>query len=119
MRNECIRDIKSLTTQEAKALKELLIRVQDHFTVRDVVLFGSKAREDSDEHSDVDIMVIIDGEELKGNRDKLSEISFEINYHYDTNIYAGLGYSHQWENNEYLELPLPSNITKEGVVLHA
>lgn len=52
------------------------------------------------------------GEEKQTVRDLV-----EVNYKYDTNIYAGLGYSSKWDNNDYLSLPLPANITREGVEL--
>lgn len=112
-----VSNIKTLTDQETLAIEELISKVRAAFQVKNVILFGSKARGDSNENSDVDIMVIIEEEETKEKRNKLSEISFEVNYKYDTNIYAGLGYSSKWENKEYLSLPLPSNITKEGVEL--
>lgn len=88
-----IQDIRTLTNQETAALEELISSVNDVFDVKNIILFGSKARGDSDLDSDVDVMVIIDDEETKEKRNKLSEISFEVNYKYDTNIYAGLGYS--------------------------
>lgn len=99
------------------AIEELISKVSAVFQVKSVILFGSKARGDSNEYSDVDIMVIIKGEESKVKRNKLSEVSFEVNYKHDTNIYAGLGYSSKWENKEYLTLPFPSNIIKEGIEL--
>jgi predicted nucleotidyltransferase len=117
MRARNVSNINTLTYQETKALEELISKVNAAFEVKNIILFGSKARGDSNESSDVDIMVIIEEEEMKEKRNKLSEISFEVNYKYDTNIYAGLGYSSKWENKEYLSLPLPSNITKEGVEL--
>lgn len=113
-----VSDIQSLTNKEAEALEELVYKVREHFNVKEIILFGSKARGDSNEYSDVDIMVIIDGEELRDNRNKLSEIAFEVNYKHDTNIYAGIGYTSKWENSEYLRLPLPFSISREGVVLH-
>jgi predicted nucleotidyltransferase len=116
MKASNVSNINTLTYQETKALEELISKVNAAFEVKKIILFGSKARGDSHESSDVDIMVIIE-EEMKGKRNKLSEISFEVNYKYDTNIYAGLGYSSKWENKEYLTLPLPSNITKEGIEL--
>src|SRR5690554_1869226 len=97
-----VNDIKTLTKQETLALEELISRVNVVFRVKNMILFGSKARGDSNENSDVDIMVIIEEEETKEKRNKLSDISFEVNYKYDTNIYAGLGYSNKWDNKEYL-----------------
>ncbi|MFD2117122.1 nucleotidyltransferase family protein [Paenibacillus yanchengensis] len=117
MKMKKISDVKSLTDQEMMALEELVFKVKHVFRVKNIFLFGSKARGDSNENSDVDIMIIIEEDEAKENRNKLSEISFEVNYEYDTNIYAGLDYGSKWEDKDYLLLPLPSNITEEGVEL--
>jgi predicted nucleotidyltransferase len=117
MRSRDIKEIQVLTPQEKAAIEELVSMARNHFIVKDIILFGSKARGESNEHSDLDIMIIIDGIESKVNRNRLSELAFEVNYKYDTNIYAGLGYSSKWENVEYLKLPLPLNISREGVVL--
>jgi len=118
MQAKYVKDIQSLTNEEVNALEELVSKVRENFFVKDIILFGSKARGDNDEFSDVDVMVIIESEESKDDRNKLSELAFEVNYKYDTNIYAGLAYSSKWQNIDYLSLPLPSNITKEGVILH-
>lgn len=68
-----IRDIKTLTHQEMAALEELIFRVNNVFLIDKMILFGSKARGDSNFNSDVDIIVIIDDEETKEKRNKLSE----------------------------------------------
>lgn len=36
-----------------------------------------------------------------------------------SNIYAALGYASKWADNDYLALPLPSNIIREGIELRA
>lgn len=83
METRNIKDIKTLINQEKVALEELISKVNNVFRIKKMILFGSKARGDSNINSDVDIMVIIDDEETMESRNKLSEISFELNYKYD------------------------------------
>lgn len=109
-------DIDSLTTSEAAALKELIKSAKDTFQVERVILFGSKARGEHHEYSDVDVMFVIsksDGNE----RFTLSDLSFDVNFKYDTNIYAAFDYTYRWQDPDYMKLPLPQNIQKEGVLL--
>jgi len=93
MRARNVSDTSSFTNEETKATRELISKVNAVFQVKGVIKSCSKARGDSNDNSDVDIMVIIEEEETKQKRNKLSEISYEVNYKYDTNIYVGLGYA--------------------------
>ena len=53
-----------------------------------VILYGSYARGDYDEFSDVDIMILLnlDEMELKKYRQQLSEITFDFNMEHDIDI---------------------------------
>lgn len=85
--------------------------------VLDLILFGSKAREDSNVNSDVDLLVITTALDNYDSLAKLSEITFEVNYKYGTNLSCKIGNISEWETAEYYTLPFPKNVRKDAISL--
>lgn len=87
--------------------------------LRQVILYGSYARGDFREDSDIDIMILLDmsDEELKVYRHQLSEFTFDFNMEHDLDIkpYAK---SEAHFNKWVLNYPFYSNVRKEGVNLY-
>lgn len=86
--------------------------------LKKIILYGSYARGDYNEHSDIDIMILTDFnfEEIEKYRDIISDIAFEIE------LNTGLVISPIIKNiNKYNArvnvIPFFSNVEKEGVVL--
>ncbi len=84
-----------------------------------VILYGSYARGDYNENSDIDIMLLLDisDEEIKKYRHMLSEITFDYNMRYDVDIKPLA------KNKEHFERWIPAypfyaNVNKEGVKLY-
>ncbi len=48
----------SLTNSEKEAIERLYLEVKDKFDVSKIILFGSKARNEAHEYSDVDLIVL-------------------------------------------------------------
>ena len=61
-----------LTFTEKKALAELKEKIKEKYPDAEIILYGSKARGDCDENSDIDLMIII-----KDNYQINKGISFE------------------------------------------
>ncbi|GHV24545.1 DNA polymerase subunit beta [Clostridia bacterium] len=109
-----------------KMLKEILSKVQKIYqqiygkNLIKVVLYGSYARGDYDQDSDIDVVGIVNGERLSLQRsetkvwDLISDIVFEYN------ILISAGVIPLKEFTDYIDaLPYYKNIEKEGVVLNA
>lgn len=103
-------------------LKEILDKVvsfsQDIFNdkLRDVILFGSYARGDFDEESDIDILVVVNlpAEEMYKYREELDSVCGELLFDYGIPI--SILEKDYATYNKYSEiLPFYKNIAKEGV----
>ncbi|MCD8052832.1 MAG: nucleotidyltransferase domain-containing protein [Lachnospiraceae bacterium] len=87
--------------------------------LRKIILYGSYARGDFREDSDVDVMILLDlaEEEIKNYRHQLSDITFDFNMDYDMDIKPiAKSESHfmKWVQN----YPFYANINREGIVLY-
>ena len=100
-------------------LSELLHQVYGS-RLKAIILYGSVARGTQTKDSDIDIMVLVDGDdaELREYGEKLSDVSTDISLKY-LKVFSIIDVSYQ----EYLEWkmisPFYRNVSEEGVVLYA
>ncbi len=100
-------------------LAELLHQIYGK-RLKAVILYGSVARGMYTADSDVDIMVLVDGDdaELRGYNERLSDVSTDISLKY-LKVFSIIDISYQ----EYLKwkqiLPFYRNVSEEGIVLYA
>lgn len=100
-------------------LSELLHQVYGN-KLRAVILYGSVARGTQTDESDVDIMVLVDGNnaELREYDDRLSDVSIDIALKY-LKVFSIIDVSHQ-EYRDWMNIsPFYKNVAEEGVVLYA
>lgn len=86
----------------------------------EVILYGSVARGTQTDESDVDIMVLVDGNsaELKEYDDRLSDVSTDIALKY-LKVFSIIDVSYQ-EYRDWMNIaPFYKNVAEEGVVLYA
>jgi len=84
-----------------------------------IILYGSYARGEENELSDIDIMILVDLEdlEIKEYADKLSDMTFDINMDYDVIIMPIV------KNETHFKYwvsvyPFYNNVEREGVALY-
>ena len=88
--------------------------------LKSVILYGSVARGTQTSESDIDILVLVDGDnsELREYSDKLSDVSTDIALKY-FKVFSIIDVSYK----EYMDWkqvsPFYRNISEEGVVLYA
>lgn len=89
----------------------------DH--LKQVILYGSYARGDFREDSDIDIMILLDISdlELKKFRHQLSEFTFDFNLDHDLDI-KPIVKSEAFFNKWVANYPFYNNVRKEGVNLY-
>ncbi|TVY11853.1 nucleotidyltransferase domain-containing protein [Paenibacillus cremeus] len=108
--------IPTLTDMEKKSISKLKERIAVLFKLKSMILFGSKARGDYEEWSDVDLLILVDEEKNWSNREKLSDITLDINMEFDTQLTCILENATNWEM-ESVWLPLKDNIIQEGIAI--
>ncbi|NLF83566.1 MAG: nucleotidyltransferase domain-containing protein [Candidatus Gastranaerophilales bacterium] len=83
--------------------------------IKQIILFGSHARGDADEASDIDIMIVLKGnispaEEIKRSSELIADLSLK----FDTVISCLFASENKFQLKK---TPLYLNIKKEGIVL--
>ena len=107
-----------LRPEEAQAVEEfkekLLAALPDQ--VRDIILFGSKARSDGHPESDIDLLVVLENP-TKEQTDTLYDITFDILLDRGVDLSA---ITFSWEEamrKRELGTPLMRNVAEEGIVI--
>ncbi len=106
----------SLMKNESEAIKAAIRMLKSEFSVSKVSLFGSKARGDHDEHSDIDLLVIA-SEVLHWKEEKaIVGALFDIGMEYNV-IFSPLFTSvDEWENGIFKEFPVYQEISRDGAI---
>ncbi|MBQ0107597.1 MAG: nucleotidyltransferase domain-containing protein [Phascolarctobacterium sp.] len=87
--------------------------------IKEIILYGSYAREDNTDDSDIDVMILLDctDEEYKELRKKISRTVDNVGYEHDMVVSPIVKLKQHFD--EWLPyLPFYGNIQKEGVVLY-
>ena len=107
----------SLMKNESEAIEAAIRMLKSEFSVSKVILFGSKARGDHDEHSDIDLLVV--ASKLLHWKEEKAIIGalFDIGMEYDV-IFSPLFTSvDEWENGIFTEFPVYREISRDGAVV--
>jgi predicted nucleotidyltransferase len=107
----------SLMKNESEAIEAAIRMLKSEFSVSKVILFGSKARRDHDEHSDIDLLVVA-SKLLHWKEEKaIVGALFDIGMEYDV-IFSPLFTSvDEWENGIFTEFPVYQEISRDGAVV--
>jgi predicted nucleotidyltransferase len=109
------KEIPTLNESEAIALGELKNKILLKFNVIQIILFGSKARGDYNEDSDIDILVIVSDQDNHKNRMKLYDIVFEVNIKHLTDFSCRLRNHHNWLLGEGEYPTFKVDVLEEGI----
>ena len=106
-------ELDNIMSNFANELKELFGE-----SLKDIILYGSYAREDYDEESDVDVMILVDIENnlLHNYRGLVSSAADKADWNFDTLLSPIMVNNDEFE--KYKQLPsFYSNVNREGVHL--
>ena len=107
----------NLKENEKKALLELKKRLLESFPVAEIILYGSKARGDFDEESDIDILVILKNRVDNSLREKIFSMSFKIELKYDVIFGILVEPEDFWNSPLAKTMPIHGNIDREGIIV--
>lgn len=107
-----------LRPEEVQAVEEfkekLLAALPDQ--VRDIILFGSKARGDGHPESDVDLLVVLENP-TKEQTDRVGDIMFDILFDRGVELSAITFSREEVMQKRELGTPLMRNVAEEGIII--
>ena len=107
----------SLLKRDREAIEAAVQLLKKKLSPEMVILFGSKARGDYDEHSDIDLLVISPMPLHWKEEKAVVEALFDIGMKYDV-LFSPLFIStEEWEAGMFREFPLYQQITRDGAVV--
>ena len=83
----------------------------------DVILYGSRARDDAHEDSDYDILVIVDGPVDMALEEKILSNVYPLEVETGAVLTLIVYSREQWDSALYRAMPFHKNVDREGVLL--
>jgi predicted nucleotidyltransferase len=108
-------DDLSVKDYEKKAIREATKMLKERFPVKEIILFGSKARGDSDEESDIDLLLVTKASIHWKERQAIIHALFDIGMKHDV-IFSILDTSESdFNKGIFTAFPIYQEIIREGV----
>ncbi|MCU0594617.1 MAG: nucleotidyltransferase domain-containing protein [Desulfobacterota bacterium] len=107
----------TLKTREKAAIKDATALLKERFSVQEVILFGSKARGDSDRDSDIDLLLLTNQSLHWRQRHAIVDALFDIEMKHDVMISIVVNTVNDWRHGVCTELPIHEEISREGVTI--
>jgi len=107
----------SLSDNERMALSRVKERLRRQFGVKRLALFGSLARGEADEESDVDLLVLTSRPLNRAERHLITDLVCDVNLEYGTNLSTLVIDEESWERGLVSLLPIRQAIEQDGVPL--
>jgi len=107
----------AISPEIRKALMELRNKIFAMFDIQSLILYGSVARNESDNESDIDLLIITKQSLTRFQRHEITDMVFDINLHYGTNFSTLVVDLNLWEGGFIRVLPLHEEILKDGIIV--
>ena len=107
-------DETGLTERDKKIAEELKRRLSEVILILDFKVFGSRARGDADEYSDMDIFLEVENID-KLARDKIGDITWEVGFQNFLVISPLIFTREEIENSPLRSSPIVRKIKEKGV----
>jgi uncharacterized protein len=105
---------KTVEQKDYKIAEELKDRLSQVVRLVDFRVFGSRARGDMDEYSDMDVFIEVEFID-KETKNKISDIVWEVGFKHFVVISPLIFTKYEIEESPLKTSPIVENITKEGV----
>jgi predicted nucleotidyltransferase len=104
-----------MISKEIELIHKFRSLVEERLHVHSMIVFGSRARGDARENSDMDVLVVIEEEETFDLRMFVFDCAWEAGLESGIVICPLLFSRHRWENGPERASILAMNIAKEGI----
>lgn len=106
-----------LSKNERVAIDAAVMLLRERFPVEKVILYGSKVRGDSDEYSDIDLLLIT-SKPLHWREEKtIVEMLFDLGMEYDVVFSPLFASSDEWDRGVFREFPIYREIMEGGAII--
>jgi uncharacterized protein len=99
------------------ALEAAREQLTARFDIDELVLYGSVARGEADDESDVDLLVILKQPADRQVEDEISRTIFHINLGHDTTLSALVVDREKWDHGMISAMPIHYEIEEDGIPL--
>jgi predicted nucleotidyltransferase len=110
--------MEQLKPEEKKIVREYIDLIRSRFSsrVREIILFGSRARGDSHSESDVDILIVMDTED-KGIKRQLVDLAWDVMSDNDFKVFISpvIFFNSQYNQYKKWNSSFLYNVFKEGI----
>ena len=89
--------------------------LKERFSAREVILFGSKARGDDDEESDIDLLILTPLPVSWDERKAINDALFDIELKHGVVISNIIATDVEWNEGIFPVLPIHGEISEHGV----
>lgn len=110
-------DQVELSPDERSAIGDVVAILRERFPVTRVVLFGSKARGDSDAESDIDLLVLTSREVSSAEKDAIVDALFDTQLARRVVLSPLIVPEAQWKSALWRVMPIHGQIEREGVLV--
>jgi uncharacterized protein len=101
---------------DRKIVSEFRSRLEAIIPILDLRVFGSRARGDATEESDLDVFIKV-AELDRSCREKISDLAWEVSFKYDLVISTFVVTEAQVERGAMGASPLLSKVLQEGIIV--
>ena len=107
----------ALLPQDRQAVTEAAALLRQYFPIQQAILFGSKARGDDDEYSDIDVLLVTDHKLHWKEEKAIVELLFDVGMKHDV-IFTPLDVSMEdWNGGIFTKFPIYPEILRDGAII--
>ncbi len=98
-------------------LEQLKVRVAERLPLERVVLFGSRARGDSEPDSDLDVLVVLEGPVSRAAEDYVRECAWQLGFESGVVIFALIVSREEWDDGLLSASSLALAVRRDGIAV--